>query len=104
LLPSSSLLIKTLDELEINDKVLHVGAYTLLAFLPALHERIPLIVAAALGAAALGVALEFGQLVSGWRDFEVGDMIANAMGVCLGVAVGMLIGRMNTVRAAFSSN
>src|SRR5215471_21055403 len=39
----------------------------------------------------LGVGLEFGQLFTGWRDFEVGDMIADAVGVCFGVAAGIPI-------------
>jgi VanZ family protein len=64
-------------------------AYAILAFLPAIHERKGFVVAAAVGAVALGVALEYGQLFSGWRDFEVGDMIADAVGVAVGLAVGV---------------
>ena len=90
-----------LDQLQINDKVLHFAGYMVLAFLPAMHERRPLVVAAAVGAAALGVALEFGQLASGWRSFEIGDMIADAMGVGIGMAVGIPIGNLEIVRAVF---
>jgi VanZ family protein len=93
--------MRALDHLQINDKILHFAAYMVLALLPAMHERRPLVVAAAVGAAALGVALEFGQLISGWRDFEVADMIADAMGVCMGVAVGIPVRRMDIVRAVF---
>ena len=39
---------------------------------------------AALGAVAMGVALEYAQLYSGWRDFEVGDMVADAAGAGCG--------------------
>jgi VanZ family protein len=87
------------DRLQINDKVLHFAAYMVLAFLPAIHERRPIV--AAVGAVALGVALEFGQLASGWRDFEIGDMIADAMGAFTGVAVGVSIRRVEIVRAVF---
>jgi VanZ family protein len=93
--------MRALDQLQINDKVLHFAAYMVLAFLPAIHERRPLVVAAGVGAAALGVALEFGQLASGWRSFEIGDMIADAVGVCMGVAVGIPIGRIEISRSVF---
>src|SRR5436305_14318160 len=89
LLPANSLPMRALDRLKISDKIEHAAAYAVLAFLPAIHERRGLIVAAALGAAVLGVALEYGQLYSGWRDFEVGDMVADALGVCFGLAVGI---------------
>jgi hypothetical protein len=48
-----------------NDKIEHLTAYAFLAFLPRIHERWRFI-AAAMGAVVLGVALEFGQLYSGW--------------------------------------
>jgi VanZ family protein len=99
LLPSTSFLVRALDHLQINDKVLHFAAYMTLAFLPAMHERRTFVIVTAVGAAALGVALEFGQLVSGWRDFEIGDMIAGALGVCVGVVVGIAMRRMDVVRA-----
>ena len=88
LLPSTSKPIQALDQLEINDKIEHMAAYFALAFLPAIHEKKKFIVAAAVGAVALGVALEYGQLYLRWRDFEIGDMIADAAGVAVGIAVG----------------
>jgi len=91
LLPSSSLAIHTLDRLPIGDKVEHTAMYALLAFLPALYERLRVVVGAAAGALALGVGLEFAQLLSGWRNFEIGDMIADGAGVCLGLALGAVI-------------
>jgi VanZ family protein len=104
LLPANSLLIRALERLQINDKVLHFVAYMVLAFLPAMHERKPVVVATTVATVVLGIALEFGQLVSGWRDFEIGDMIANAIGVCIGVALGIAIRRMEVVRAVFPSD
>jgi VanZ family protein len=91
LLPGDSLPIRALNRLNINDKIEHFGAYAVLAFLPTIHERWRFVIAAALGAVVLGVLLEFAQLYSGWRDFEIGDMVADAVGVCFGLAVGLEI-------------
>jgi glycopeptide antibiotics resistance protein len=41
---------------------------------------------AALGLVILGVLLEFGQLLSVDRFFEIDDMIAHAAGICIGMA------------------
>ena len=76
LLPGNSGPMRLLDRLHIPDKVEHFLAYAVLTFLPTIHERRGFIIAAAIGAVALGVGLEFAQLYSGWRDFEVGDMMA----------------------------
>ncbi len=89
LLPSDSAPMRALDLLHINDKIEHCAAYAVLAFLPAIHEKRGFLPAAAIGALALGIGLEYGQLYSGWRDFEIGDMVADAIGVCLGLAVGI---------------
>ena len=68
----------------------HFAAYAALAFLPALHERRIFLAWAAAGLVALGVFLEFGQLfLSMGRFFELGDMAADAIGVCLGMAFGL---------------
>jgi VanZ family protein len=91
LLPGDSLPIKALDRLHISDKIEHFAAYAVLAFLPTIHERWRFVIAAAIGAVVLGVVLEFGQLYSGWRDFELGDMVADAVGVCFGLAIGVPI-------------
>jgi VanZ family protein len=85
-LPSESDAIQTLERVPLSDKVEHVGMYALVVFLPAVHERRQVAMASALGAVALGVGLEFIQLLTGWRDFEIGDMIADTIGVCIGLA------------------
>lgn len=89
LVPANSLPMRELSLLHVNDKVEHCLAYAVLAFLPAIHEQRRFIIAAALGAVVLGIALEYGQLLTGWRDFEYGDMVADAVGVCLGVAAAV---------------
>jgi hypothetical protein len=70
--------------------------------LPAVHERRKFVIAAGIGAVVFGIALEFGQLLSGWRDFEVGDMVADGLGVCVGLTAGSLIRLNGRVRALFS--
>ena len=99
LLPSGSLPMRTLDLLKISDKLEHGLAYLVLALLPTLHERRSFIAMAAVGAAGLGVALEYGQLYSGWRDFEVGDMVADTAGVCVGVAAGLPLRSSRLIRS-----
>jgi VanZ family protein len=88
-LPSDSRPMQALDSLHISDKIEHIAAYAALTFLPALHERRRFVIAAAIGAVALGVALEYVQLYSGWRNFEVADMIADAIGACSGLVAGV---------------
>ena len=101
LLPSDSGPIKALDALPISDKIDHFAAYAALALLPALHEKRRFLIAAAIGAVALGVALEYAQLYSGVRDFEVGDMIADAVGAGFGLLVGVLLRSTAILRAVF---
>jgi VanZ family protein len=88
LLPSESAPMKELDKLELSDKLEHFGAYLVLAMLPALHEKRRNVIATTFGAIALGVALEYAQRYTGWRDFEYGDMVADAAGAIAGAVVG----------------
>lgn len=104
LLPSYSLPMRALDLLHVNDKLEHCLAYAVLAFLPAIHEQRRFIFSAALGAVALGIALEYGQLLTGWRDFEYGDMVADAVGVCLGVAAAVPLRATEVARSVLFRN
>jgi VanZ family protein len=65
--------------------------YTLIGVLPAFYERRRSVVAASAAAIALGVALEYVQWFTGWRNFEYGDMLASAAGVLIGVTLGLLV-------------
>lgn len=89
LLPGASAPMEALSALHINDKVEHIVAYLSLAFLPALHERRRRLGYIAVGLVALGVLLEFGQLFSPGRSFEIGDMVADAAGVIAGTSIGL---------------
>ena len=89
LLPANSAALRALDKLDINDKVEHLLAYAALAFLPALHERRRYLIPVFFFAAALGVLLEFGQLYSPGRTFDVYDMLADGAGIVLGAIAGL---------------
>ena len=91
LLPGASAPMRMLSALHVNDKVEHTVAYLSLAFLPALYERPRRLVYIAVGLVALGVLLEFGQLFSPGRSFEIGDMLADAAGVIAGMSLGLWI-------------
>lgn len=91
LLPSSSPPMRALDTLPIQDKLLHLGAYSLLALLPSLHERSAMLVRILIGMLLLGVCLEFLQPYSEGRYFEVADMVADAGGLAVGLALGVIV-------------
>lgn len=101
-LPSYSGPIRMLDRLPLSDKTEHFLGYAALAFLPALHERTRFIIAAGLGAILLGILLEFVQRYTGWRDYEVADMVADALGVVAGLAIGLAARPLHFVRALFA--
>lgn len=68
-----------------GDKLGHLATYGLVTLWFAqpytgLRQRIWL----ALGMIALGCALEYAQRATGYRTFDVADMVADALGVALG--------------------
>ena len=91
LLPGNSLPIRELERLGIGDKVEHFTAYAILGAYPAACEWIGLAIPATFGLIALGVLLEFGQLLSVGRSFEIGDMLANTLGAFAGFAAGLIV-------------
>ena len=71
--------------MENGDKLGHLAAYGLVTLwlmqpYTGLHQRTWLVV----GMVALGIALEFAQHATGYRSFEVADMVADALGVTIG--------------------
>jgi len=71
--------------IENGDKLGHLAAYSLTTLWFAqlytgLRQRIWL----ALGMVALGIAMEYAQRATGYRSFEVADMVADALGVAIG--------------------
>ena len=72
------------------DKIEHAIAYSVLSFLWIVAFRkskrkiIPI-----LGCISLGILLEFLQAQTGYRTFEVNDMLANTFGVLTGMVFSM---------------
>ncbi len=73
--------------LEQGDKLGHLLAYgtTMFWFAQAYEGRRR--IAVVLGLVALGVGIEFVQRWTGYRDFDVFDMVADALGVVIGLAL-----------------
>jgi VanZ family protein len=91
LLPGNSATMLAVGKLHISDKLEHALAYSVLALLPALHERLRNVATLLLIAAVLGVLLEFGQLYSPGRSFDISDMIADVTGIVIGTLTGLLL-------------
>jgi VanZ family protein len=81
--------MKSVDSLPVSDKFQHFTAYAALAFLPTLHERRAKLGVQLAFAAVLGVLLEFGQLYSSGRSFDVYDMLADGLGILAGFVAGL---------------
>jgi VanZ family protein len=92
LAPASSAPIRALGAFSINDKVQHVGAYIPLALLPMLTERRRRAFLTVGLMAALGVALEFGQMASEGRTPDSMDALADFAGLAIGVLGARLVG------------
>lgn len=88
--PASSVLMRFVASTGVSDKLLHFGAYTLLAFIPVLAFRLRTGLLCAVSMVALGVALEYAQRLVPGRSYEVADMIANTLGVVAGLSVALL--------------
>jgi len=77
-----------------NDKLLHFLSYLPFGTLPFLTFRtIRMAFLTAMIGPAIGVLVEFGQAFSPGRSPELGDAVANTLGVASGVALGFLIQR-----------
>lgn len=81
------------------DKVEHAGAYAALALLGAwAHRTGPWPVAA--GLVALGVGLEIAQSAMGWgRQGDVLDVLANSLGIAVGLGLARLVGERLMVKS-----
>ena len=74
------------------DKVEHLLAYgVLMAWFSQLTISVEKQIRLMIGLCALGVLIEILQGWSGYRDFEYGDMVADAAGVLLGWSVSRFL-------------
>jgi VanZ like family len=90
--PAASPFMVAVGRLHINDKVMHFCAYLALSLLPVVglrNRRSGL--RAGLTMFLLGILLEAGQHFSPGRAVELGDVIANGMGVGCGTLLGQPI-------------
>lgn len=85
------------------DKILHFLGYAALAMVFVMALRPKAYIPALLGLVALGVGIEFIQPLN-TRGFEIGDMVANAVGVAVGAGIGLVarlvLSRFRTQMAA----
>ena len=92
LLPAANPLMVAIGHLHIWDKLQHFGAYLALSFLPVVgfrDRRRGLM--AGLSMFLLGVLMEAGQHFSPGRAVELGDVVANGVGVGCGTLLGLPI-------------
>ena len=79
-------------DIEEGDKLGHLASYgTLMFWFSQLYMGKGTRALYAVGFAAMGVALEFAQGVTGYRSFDLADMLANALGVLCGWAAALIL-------------
>ena len=92
LLPASTPVMVAVGHLNINDKMMHVGAYLALSLLPVIGFRDRRRgIAAGLSMFVLGIFMEAAQHYSPGRAVDFGDVIANGAGVSCGALLGLPI-------------
>jgi VanZ family protein len=92
LLPAASPVMVAIGRLHIWDKLQHFGAYLALSFLPVIGFRDKRRgIVAGLSMFVLGTLLEGGQHFSPGRAVELGDVLANGVGVSCGALLGLPI-------------
>jgi len=77
----------------VSDKLLHFGAYALLGVVAALAQRRNRIVVTIALLTAFGFLIEVLQSRTGYRDFELRDLLADALGAAFGVLLVALVRR-----------
>jgi VanZ family protein len=92
LLPGASPVMVAIGRPRIWDKLQHFGAYLALSFLPVMGFRDwRRGLMAGLSMFLLGVLMEAGQHFSPGRSMDLGDVIANGVGVSCGTLLGLPI-------------
>jgi VanZ family protein len=70
---------------ENEDKLGHLAAYGLVTlWFTQIHTGLRQRIWLAVGMVALGIALEYAQRTTGYRSFDIADMVADAAGVAIG--------------------
>jgi VanZ family protein len=99
LLPAASPLMVAVGRLHISDKLQHFCAYLALSSLPVIGFRDRRSgILAGISMFILGILLEAGQHFSPGRGVELGDVIANGVGVSCGVLLAPPIRTLIAIR------
>jgi VanZ family protein len=91
LLPANTAPMRTLSALNVNDKILHIGAYAMVALVPAARLRWVLALFCLGTTGCIGLVLEFLQQVVPGRSFDPKDVLANTIGILAGGGAGLWI-------------
>ena len=84
----------------VGDKAAHVGAFGMMMMLCAAVATTRKAIAwSAFVLIALGIAIELAQSITGYREFEVDDLLADLAGVLLAWAAAALSARIDSRRA-----
>jgi VanZ family protein len=100
LLPGDSVPMTAVSN--INDKVLHVSTYAVVAFLPAFGLRISTAVSCVIATELVGIGLDLAQGFVRQRSYDPYDIVANTVGVIIGIVVAVA-GRSRVVRTGYFS-
>ena len=77
----------------ISDKVLHLAAYALLGVVATLAQRRPRVLLTIALLTAFGLVIEVLQGRTGYRDFDLRDLLADALGAAFGVLLVAVLRR-----------
>jgi VanZ family protein len=99
LLPGQSSPMLLLLNAPVTDKAFHSAAYAALSFLPAMGVRINTLVLCVAISESIGIALEFGQAFVPGRSFDVEDILANSVGIVVGLLLAAAVRYWATQRA-----
>ena len=75
----------------VSDKVLHFAAYAILGVAAALAQRRPRVVLTTVLLTVFGLLIEILQARTGYRDFELRDLLADGLGAAFGVLLASLL-------------
>jgi VanZ family protein len=92
LLPGTAAPVVAMERLPVSDRLVHFLVYMVLALLPASSIRPRQRGQYSTGAMfLLGLLLELAQIATPGREFELGDLVANAIGVAVGILIARLL-------------
>ena len=97
LLPGDSKPITALSTANVNDKVLHFGAYAVLALVPAIGFHRDAALRFMIVTEVVGLGLEGLQILVPQRSCDAADIAANTIGVVVGAVLGRVL-RSSIVR------